>query len=173
MRHLENARGGYDLKQCHYCFATPACQREPTEGGTQSPVLSPPPPLSPLMAWLGGSGGSTGPAHNPTGLAVNQEWSQLSPPPRPALRHPCFPTAGTVSSEEETHRAAWCVSLRSAIIHPETLSRSQVSSPVTLKTSLQWGKQTDKEHQLMTLEGQRAAEVLFFFNAIDFKRHFR
>lgn len=48
------------------------------------------------------------------------------------------------------------------IIHTEALSRSQVSSHVTLKTSLQWGKQTDKEHQLMSLEGQRAAEVLFF-----------
>lgn len=48
------------------------------------------------------------------------------------------------------------------IIHSEMLAQSQVSSYVTLKSSLQWGKQTDKEHTLMTSEGQRAAEVLFF-----------
>lgn len=48
------------------------------------------------------------------------------------------------------------------IIHSEMLALSQVSSYVTLKSSLQWGKQTDKEHPLMTSEGQRAAEVLFF-----------
>lgn len=48
------------------------------------------------------------------------------------------------------------------IIHSEMLAQSQVSSYVTLKSSLQWGKQTDKEHALMTSEGQRAAEVLFF-----------
>lgn len=69
---------------------------------------------------------------------------------------------GTVSSKEEMRHGRDVQASEGFITHPETLSRGQVCSPVTLKTSLQRGKQTDKEHPLMTLEGQRAAEVLFF-----------
>lgn len=150
MKDFRNTREGYCLKQ-FIPYLHPLLGR--VDWGFGHLGL----PQSPLTAWL-------------------WELEENVAPPLPLWL--CCPAGIIIALSPSLLALTWLQGLRALrrrnimgsdmwasegfIIHSEMLAPSQVSSYVTLKTSLQWGKQTDKEHQLMTLEGQRAAEVLFF-----------